>query len=52
MINIIALHQLYKRKEITKIWWINGKDNPINIMMKSTPNKALRELIDSNQLSI
>ena len=52
MINIIALRQLYERKEITKIQWIDGKDNPADTITKSTPNKALGEFVDSNQLSI
>jgi hypothetical protein len=52
MINIIALRQLYERKKITKIWWIDRKNNPANAMIKSTPNKALREFVNSNQLSI
>ena len=48
----MALHQLYKRREITKIQWINRKDNPTDAITKSTPNKALREFINSNQLSV
>ena len=52
MINIIALHQLYKCREITEIQWINRKDNPADAITKSTPNKAFREFINSNQLSI
>ena len=52
MINIIALHQLYKRREITKIQQIDGKDNPTDAITKSTPNKAFREFINSNQLSV
>ena len=52
IINIIALCQLYECKEITEIQWIDGKDNPINTITKSTPNKALREFINFNQLSV
>jgi len=48
----MALHQSYKCKEITEIQWINGKDNSANAMTKSTPNKALKKFIDSNQLNI
>ena len=48
MIDIMALRQSYERREITEIRWINGKDNPADAMTKSTPNKALEELIDSN----
>ena len=48
----MALHQSYKCKEITEIQWINGKNNPANTMTKSTPNKALKKFINSNQLSV
>ena len=52
IINIIALRQLYECKEIIKIQWIDRKDNPADAITKSTLNKALREFINSNQLSI
>ena len=52
MIDIIALRQLYERKEIIEIRWINGKNNPADAIIKFTSNKALGEFIDSNQLSI
>jgi hypothetical protein len=52
MIDIIALRQSYERREITEIRWIDGKDNPADIMTKSTPNKALKKLIDTNQLGV
>jgi hypothetical protein len=52
MINIIALRQLYKRREITEIRWINKKDNLADAMTKSTLNKALEKLIDTNQLGV
>ena len=52
MIDIIALRQSYERREITEIRWIDGKDNPTDAMTKSTPNKALEEFIDSNQLNV
>ena len=44
----MVLCQLYKRRKIIKIQWIDGKDNPANIIMKSTPNKALGEFVNSN----
>jgi hypothetical protein len=52
MINIIALWQLYKRREITEIRWIDRKDNLADAMTKSTLNKALEKLIDTNQLGV
>jgi hypothetical protein len=52
MIDIMALRQSYKRREIAEIRWINRKDNPADAMTKSTPNKALESFLDSNQLSV
>jgi hypothetical protein len=52
MIDIMALWQSYERREITEIRWIDGKDNPANAMTKSTLNKALEKLIDTNQLGV
>ena len=52
MIDIMALHQLYKCREIIEIQQINRKDNPADAIMKSTPNKAFGEFIDFNQLSV
>ncbi len=52
MIDIMALRQSYERREITEIQWIDGKDNPADAITKSTPNKALEEFIDSNQLNV
>ena len=48
----MALRQLYECKEITEIQWINKKDNPADAIIKSTFNKAFREFVDSNQLSV
>ena len=42
IINIICLHQLYKRREIAKINWINGDSNPIDTITKSKPLLALK----------
>jgi hypothetical protein len=52
MIDIIALRQSYKRRKITKIRWIDEKDNPADAITKSTPNKALEKLINTNQLGV
>jgi hypothetical protein len=52
MINIMALRQSYERREITEIRWIDRKDNPANAMTKSTPNKAFKKLINTNQLGV
>ena len=42
IINIIYLHQLYKRCEIAKVKWINGNSNPIDVITKSKPLSALK----------
>jgi len=41
MIDIIALRQSYERRELTEVRWINGQDNPADVMTKATPNKML-----------
>jgi hypothetical protein len=52
MIDIMALRQSYKWRDITEIRWIDRKDNPADAITKSTPNKALEKLIDTNQLRV
>ncbi|KAF1937171.1 hypothetical protein EJ02DRAFT_63582, partial [Clathrospora elynae] len=52
MIDIMALRQSYERCEITEIQWINGNNNPADAITKATPNRALEQFIDSNELSI
>ena len=52
MIDIIALRQLYERRELFEIRQINGQDNLANAMTKANPNKALETFIDTNALSI
>ena len=41
MIDIMALRQSYERRELTEVRWINGQDNPADIMTKATSNKML-----------
>jgi hypothetical protein len=48
MINIMAIRQSYKRRELTEIRWINGQDNLANAITKGTPNKALETFINTN----
>ncbi|EED12075.1 hypothetical protein TSTA_001460 [Talaromyces stipitatus ATCC 10500] len=52
MINIMALRQSYEKHEIHEIRWIHGDDNPADAFTKSSPNKALRDLVDSNKLIV
>ncbi|EED12738.1 hypothetical protein TSTA_052590 [Talaromyces stipitatus ATCC 10500] len=52
MIDIMALRQSYEKHEIHEIRWIHGDDNPADAFTKSSPNKALRDLVDSNKLTV
>ena len=52
MINIICLHQLYKRHEIAKVKQINGDSNPIDAITKNKPLLALKRLINTNQIEL
>lgn len=52
MIDIMALRQSYERRELHEIRWINGNDNPADAMTKTSPNQALKRLIDTNKLDI
>jgi hypothetical protein len=48
----MALHQLYKRRELLKIHWISGQDNLADIITKSNPNKALEKFLNTNCLKV
>ena len=37
MVDLIYLHQAYKRREITEVKWINGRDNLADAMTKAKP---------------
>ena len=52
MIDIMALHQSYERRELYEIRWINGLDNPADAMTESNPNKASETLIEENRLEV
>jgi len=52
IINIIYLRQLYKRREIAKVKWINRDSNPIDAMTKSKPLSALKRLINTNRIKL
>jgi len=52
MIDIMGLRQSYERREIAKIRWIDGKDNPADAITKLNANKSLERLITTNQLEI
>lgn len=52
MIDIMALRQSYEKREIAEIRWINGEDNPADAMTKSSPNRALENLVFGNELTV
>ena len=52
MVDIMAIWESYKRKEVTEIRWIKGTDNPADAMTKKGSNKALETLLDTNRLHI
>jgi hypothetical protein len=52
MIDIMALRQLYKRRELFEIRWINGEDNPADAFTKAKPNTALQRFVNINKLSV
>ena len=52
IINIICLHQLYKRREIAKIKQINRDSNPTDIITKSKPSSAFKQLINTNRIKL
>ncbi|KAH0425958.1 polyprotein [Colletotrichum camelliae] len=52
MIDIIALRQLYERRELCEIRWINGEDNPADAMTKSVANRALERLVSDGKTTI
>ena len=52
IVDVLALRQLYKRREIAEIRQISGSDNPADAFTKASPNQALKRFINSNKLLI
>ena len=52
MVDLMCLCQAYKRREITKVKWISGNDNPADAMTKVKPCQALKTLININKLDL
>ena len=50
MIGIMALRQSYKRREISEIRWIYGKDNPADAMTRARFKHVLQEFVETNRL--
>jgi hypothetical protein len=51
-VDLMYLRQAYKRREITKVKWIRGGNNPADAMTKAKPCQALKTLIDTNKLDL
>jgi hypothetical protein len=52
IIDIIAIKQAYKKKELFEIRYINRQDNPADTITKLLPNKALEKFVNTNKLII
>jgi len=52
MVNLIYLRQLYKRRIITEIKWINGDLNPVDAIIKANACNTLRNLINTNTINL
>jgi hypothetical protein len=52
IIDIIAIRQSYKRRELFEIRWINGLNNPADAITKATPNKALENFVTTNKIRV
>ena len=52
MIDVLGLRQSYERREIDEVRWIEGTCNPADAMTKTSPNKSLTTLIDTNELTV
>jgi hypothetical protein len=48
----MCLQQLYKRKEIAEIKWINRGSNPADTITKSKLCQALKDLININIIKL
>ena len=48
----MCLYQLYDHKEITEVKWIDGDNNPADLMTKSKAFTALKRLIGTNYLEL
>jgi len=52
MVDLMCLCQVYKRREITKVKWISGSNNPADTITKAKPCQALKILININKLNL
>ena len=52
MIDIMCLKKFYERKKITKIKWIDEKNNSVDVMIKSNLCSTLRIFINTNRINL
>ena len=52
IVNLICLRQLYKRRMITEIKWIDSNLNPIDAIIKVNAYNVLRNLINTNTINL
>jgi len=52
MINIMSLRESYKKREISKIRRIDGRDNLGDALTKKSLNIVLKKLISTNRLVV
>jgi hypothetical protein len=52
IIDIIALRQSYKRRKIAEVRWIHNKNNPANALTKANANSSLKQLVNTNKLTV
>ena len=52
MIDVMAMRQMYERRELVEIRWISGPSNPADSMTKTAPNAALASLVTTNEIEL
>ena len=52
MVNLMCLHQSYKRHIITEIKWINSNSNPTDTITKANACNALKNLVNTNTINL
>jgi hypothetical protein len=52
IVDLMCLHQAYKRREIMEVKWISGGNNPADAMTKVKLCQAFKTLININKLNL
>jgi hypothetical protein len=48
----MALRQTYERQKMFDIRWINNNNNPANAITKAGSNRALKQFVTTNKLTL